>query len=249
MPNLPEYAVPFHGAASAGGHVHDREPALHRRTSSATSSHDSGREVLFTVPPFLDNGARGRRAGRDRATSSSSARREGATPFAELLGEPEPTARARHRPADDLAVLPYSSGTTGLPKGVMLTHRNLVANVLQTGEVSRSASDDVLIGCLPFFHIYGMTVIMNHGPRNGATIVTMPRFDLEQFLGLIEEHGARVAYVVPPIALASPSIRRSTTPTSRSLRMIMSGAAPLGAELAERGRRARSAARSSRATG
>ena len=87
--------------------------------------------------------------------------------------------RSTSIPRDDLAVLPYSSGTTGLPKGVMLTHRNLVANVLQTDGTIPVDDDDVSIGVLPFFHIYGMTVIMNLGLRNGGTIVTMPRFDLE----------------------------------------------------------------------
>ena len=99
-------------------------------------------------------------------------------------------------------MLPYSSGTTGLPKGVMLTHRNLVANILQCDGLLPIEPDDVLIGVLPFFHIYGMTVIMNMGLRDGATIVTMPRFDLGEFLSLIEKHSVTAAYVVPPIALA-----------------------------------------------
>ena len=85
-------------------------------------------------------------------------------------------------------MLPYSSGTTGLPKGVMLTHRNLVANLEQIQAAFPIEAGDTLIGVLPFFHIYGMTVIMNQGLRAGATIVTMPRFDLDQFLDLIEEH-------------------------------------------------------------
>ena len=98
----------------------------------------------------------------------------------------------------------------------MLTHRNLVANLIQT-QAARCTSDDddVLIGVLPFFHIYGMTVIMNLGLRSGATIVTMPRFDLEQFLGLIEEHGSRAASSCRRSCWRSPSTRRSTATTSR----------------------------------
>ena len=86
---------------------------------------------------------------------------------------------------------------------------------------------------LPFFHIYGMTVIMNQGLRAGATIVTMPRFDLDQFLGLIAEHGVTRAYVVPPIALALAKHPAVDDHDLSSVRTIMSGAAPLGAELAE----------------
>ena len=92
--------------------------------------------------------------------------------------------------------------------------------------------DDVVIGVLPFFHIYGMTVIMNMGLRVGVTTVTMPRFDLEQFLTLIQEHKVTRAYVVPPIALGAgqaPARRevRPVEPAAASSR----GAAPLGAEL------------------
>jgi acyl-CoA synthetase (AMP-forming)/AMP-acid ligase II len=91
----------------------------------------------------------------------------------------------------------------------------------------------VLIGCLPFFHIYGQTVIMNQGLRIGATIVTMPRFDLEQFLDLIAEHRVTRVYVVPPIALALAKHPAVEARDLSSIETVMSGAAPLGAELAE----------------
>jgi len=135
--------------------------------------------------------------------------------------------------AADLAVLPYSSGTTGLPKGVMLTHRNLVANIVQTNAAMPMEPDDVLVGVLPFFHIYGMTVIMNMGLVGGNTIVTMPRFDLGEFLGLIESERVSCAYVVPPIALALAKHPAVDEADLSSLRMVMSGAAPLGPELTE----------------
>ena len=153
--------------------------------------------------------------------------------LAELIGEGASPPEIVVDPGSDLAAIPYSSGTTGLPKGVMLTHRNLVANVLQSEEVIRMESDDVVIGVLPFFHIYGQTVIMNMGLHNGAPIVTMPRFDLDQFLGLIEEHRVTIANVVPPIALALAKHPAVDGADLSSLRLIMSGAAPLGAELSD----------------
>ncbi len=159
---------------------------------------------------------------------------DGGTPFAELLGDPAAAPEVEIDPDNDLAALPYSSGTTGLPKGVMLTHLNLVSNLVQLQDSFEIKQDDVLVGCLPFFHIYGMTVIMNQGLHAGATIVTMPRFDLDQFLGLIETHGVTRAYVVPPIALALAKHPAVDGRDLSSLMTVMSGAAPLGAELAER---------------
>ena len=158
---------------------------------------------------------------------------EGAAPFTDLIGDPADAPSAAIDPGEDLAVLPYSSGTTGLPKGVMLTHRNLVANLTQTQATLATGADDVLIAVLPFFHIYGQTVIMNLGLRAGATIVTMPRFDLEQFLSLIEHRAVTRAYVVPPIALALAKHPAIDEADLSSLELIMSGAAPLGSELAD----------------
>ena len=117
----------------------------------------------------------------------------------------------------------------------MLTHRNLVANLCQIQASFPIDEDDVLIGCLPFFHIYGMTVIMNQGLRAGATIVTMPRFDLDQFLDA--DRGARRHARLRRARRSrwrSPSTRPSTSATSRACRRSCPGAAPLGAELAER---------------
>ena len=235
MPNLPEYALIFHGVIRAGA-INTTANPLYTSHELAHQLTDSGAKMLFTVGPFL---AAAREAaaevgieprnivvvgdsdGDGEETNLRDLRDEGA-------GEPS----VEIDPAGDLAAIPYSSGTTGLPKGVMLSHRNLVANILQTGSTIPVEEDDVSIGVLPFFHIYGMTVIMNMGLRNGGTIVTMPRFDLDQFLGLIEEHGVTLAYVVPPIALAlakHPAVEGRDLST---LRMVMSGAAPLGDELA-----------------
>jgi len=135
---------------------------------------------------------------------------------------------------EDLAVLPYSSGTTGLMKGVMLSHRNLVANIEQAWSSMPIAADDVLIGVLPFFHIYGQTVVLNLGLAKGATIVTMPRFDLDQFLDLAERHGATWLHIAPPVVLALATAPQVEGRDFSRVKLVISGAAPLDAELSGR---------------
>jgi acyl-CoA synthetase (AMP-forming)/AMP-acid ligase II len=232
MPNVPEYAVAFHGAVRAGGKCTTVNPH-YTAHELGQQLEDSDARLLVTVPPFLE-------AAREAAERAGIADQvyvlgeaEGARPFKELLADPAAAPDVAVDPETDVAVLPYSSGTTGLPKGVMLTHRNLVANLLQVQEAFPIEPEDTLIGVLPFFHIYGMTVIMNQGLWAGATIVTMPRFDLDQFLELIERHGVTRTYVVPPIALAlakHPAVEGRDLSTVRT---VMSGAAPLGGDIAQ----------------
>ncbi len=133
---------------------------------------------------------------------------------------------------DDVVVLPYSSGTTGIAKGVMLTHRNLVANIAQVLEPAQIREDEKIICVLPFFHIYGMQVLMNTGLRGGATLITMPRFDLEQFLRLHQEYGITRSFVAPPIVLALAKHPLVDQFDLSALETVFSGAAPLSAELA-----------------
>ena len=133
---------------------------------------------------------------------------------------------------DDVVVLPYSSGTTGLSKGVMLTHRNLVANIEQSLAAIPLNEEAAFVAVLPFFHIYGMQVLMNLGLRAGATIVTMPRFDLEQFLRLHQEHSLTRAFVAPPMVVALAKHPLVDQFDLSALEWILSGAAPLSAELA-----------------
>jgi acyl-CoA synthetase (AMP-forming)/AMP-acid ligase II len=232
MPNVPEYAVAFHGVARAGGRATTANP-LYTARELEHQLRDSRAKILLTVPPFLD-------VAREAASAAGVGEvfvvgeADDAPPVTELMGNPDSAPEVEIDPASDVAVLPYSSGTTGLPKGVMLTHRNLVANICQIQDGFPISEDDVLIGCLPFFHIYGQTVIMNQGLRAGATIVTMPRFDLEQFLDLVQDREVSRVYVVPPIALALAKHPAVESRDLSSVRTVMSGAAPLGAELTNR---------------
>ena len=228
MPNVPEYAIAFHGAAAAGGRATTANP-LYTARELEHQLRDSGACMLLTVPPFLEI-AKEAAAAAGVEDIFVLGEAEGVRPFSDLMGDPSAAPSPSIDP-EEVAVLPYSSGTTGLPKGVMLTHRNLVANLVQTRAANLCDESSVVIGVLPFFHIYGQTVIMNLNLVLGATTVTMPRFDLDQFLTLIEKHRVTHAYVVPPIALALAKHPAVAGRDLSSIQMIMSGAAPLGPEL------------------
>jgi acyl-CoA synthetase (AMP-forming)/AMP-acid ligase II len=228
-PNCAEYGVVFHAVALAGGVITTVNPTY----TSGEAHHqfvDSGATRLVTIPAFLE---------------TATAAIEG-TPVKEVYvmgeadGYPSTTSLRRDVPLaeqvpvdlDDVVALPYSSGTTGLAKGVMLTHRNLVANVEQTLGTVGLQEDEAFVAVLPFFHIYGMQVLMNTGLRAGVTIVTMARFDLEQFLALHGKYGLTRAFVAPPMVVALAKHPIVDNYDLSSLRLIFSGAAPLSAELA-----------------
>jgi acyl-CoA synthetase (AMP-forming)/AMP-acid ligase II len=230
-PNLPEYAVAFHGVASTGGICTTINP-LYTVDELAFQLQDSKAKYLLTIPQFLDRArAAADKVGIEEVFVLGEA--EGASPFAELLASDGDPPQVEIDPKNDLIVLPYSSGTTGLPKGVMLTHHNIVANVTQALVPHSTNEDDVMIGVLPFFHIYGMTAIMSIALRLGATIVTMPRFDLEEFLTLMQDRKVTRAFLVPPIILALAKHPIVDKYDLSSLELIMSGAAPMGSDLAK----------------
>ena len=200
MPNVPEYAVAFHGAVAAGGRCTTANPRYTARELGYQLA-DSRATLLLTVPSFLDV-ARQAAAQAGDCEVFVLGQATGAASFSELLGDPETAPEAAFDPPSDIAAVPYSSGTTGLSKGVMLSHRNLVANVVQCEALFALSPDDVVLAALPFFHLAGLAGIMNTGLRAGATIVTMPRFEPGQFLDLLERYAVTRGHVVPPMALA-----------------------------------------------
>jgi acyl-CoA synthetase (AMP-forming)/AMP-acid ligase II len=227
--NCIEYAVTFHAVALLGGIVTPLNP-LYTAEEAAFQLRDAGAKFLVTVPMFIGKAAAAAKAANIEELFVFG-ESEGATPFASLLESDGDVPCVSIDPKNDLVALPYSSGTTGLPKGVMLTHHNIVANMCQMDGLDYFHHNDTLLCVLPLFHIYGLVVVLNMGLHLGATIVLMPRFDLAQFLEAIQKYRVTLSHIVPPIVLKLAKDPSVDDYDLSSLRMIFSGAAPLGADL------------------
>ncbi|MCF8527748.1 MAG: AMP-binding protein [Candidatus Nanopelagicales bacterium] len=229
-PNIPEFAIVFHGAAVAGVAVSTINPT-YTAEEVAFQLRDSHARLLITIAMFAQTALEACADTEVGEVLIIGDPPEGIAPFTNLMGAP--VAQVEVDPADQVVVLPYSSGTTGFPKGVMLTHRNLVSNLVQVEDALDVQEGEVVLAVLPFFHIYGMQVLMNFFLSRGATIVTVPRFDLEQCLSIIQEHRITRLFAVPPIVLALAKHPLVDKYDISSLKQVFSGAAPLGADLAQ----------------
>ncbi|MEJ3403681.1 AMP-binding protein [Rathayibacter sp. YIM 133350] len=231
-PNIPAFATVFHGVLRAGATATTIN-SLYTATEIANQLTDAGATWLFTVSPLLPQaGAAASSIGIDDAHVVVLDGADGHPSLRDLLSEGNPAPEVSFDPAEHLAVLPYSSGTTGHPKGVMLTHRNLVANVAQSSGSIGLGEGDRVLAVLPFFHIYGMTVLLNFAVKRRAALITMPKFDLPEFLRIISEQRCTWVFIAPPIAVALAKHPLVDQYDLSSIEVIFSGAAPLDGSLA-----------------
>ncbi|KAI9857818.1 MAG: hypothetical protein M1813_008069 [Trichoglossum hirsutum] len=248
-PNSIDTPAVIWGCQWAGGIISPANPT-YTADELAFQLKDAGAKALVTQKPFLDIAR--------KAAAKVGLREDRII----LLGDlRDPTGRFKHFSTmvdnssrtqglqrtilsgdGDLAFLVYSSGTTGLPKGVMLSHTNIIANVLQMG-VTEAANltwyggpngeGDSTLGFLPFFHIYGLACLIHQALYVGLRLVVMAKFDLEKFCALIQEYKITFAYVVPPVLLGLGKHPIVSKYDLSSVRMLSSGAAPLTRDLVD----------------
>ncbi|KAG8058253.1 hypothetical protein GUJ93_ZPchr0002g23850 [Zizania palustris] len=230
--NCPEFAFSFLGAARLGAATTTANPfytphEIHRQAEAA------GAKVIITEACAVDK-VREFAAGKGVPVVTVDGAFDGCVEFREVLEAEELHPDADIHP-DDVVALPYSSGTTGLPKGVMLTHRSLITSVAQQVDGENPnlyfSRDDVVLCVLPLFHIYSLNSVLLAGLRAGAAMVIMRKFDLSALVELVRKHSITIAPFVPPIVVEIAKSPKVTADDLASIRMVMSGAAPMGKDL------------------
>ena len=224
LPNVPEFAIAYYGVMRAGGVVVPMNVLLKRR-EVAFYLGDAEAKMIFAwhamAEPAIEGAAE---AGAECVVVEPSA-------FAEMIASAEPVDEITERAAGDTAVILYTSGTTGKPKGAQLTHANLSVNADVSRLLFSLEPEDVVLGALPLFHAFGQTCGLNAAVAAGASLALIPRFDAGHALEVIEEHRVTVFEGVPTMYAAllhHPERDRFDVST---LRVCVSGGAALAVEL------------------
>ena len=231
-PNVPAFIAAFHGILRAGATVTPMA-ALSTAHEVERQLRDSAAKMILTVSPLLPSSGPGAEAaGLDAEHVVVLDGAEGHPSLRDLLASGAPAPDVQIDPSAQLAAIPYSSGTTGLPKGVMLTHRNLIANIAQSDSAIQLDAHDRVLAVLPFTHIYGMTVLANLALHSRAALVTLPKFDLAEFLRTIQDQRTTAVFIAPPIAVALAKHPMVDEFDLSSVEFVLSGAAALDSHLA-----------------
>jgi long-chain acyl-CoA synthetase len=252
LPNTPDHPIAFLGTLKAGGHVVHLSP-LDAERELAHKLHDSGARILVTTnhPPLLGNAQKlvasghvdalivGEQSAWGPTPAPFPAAPAGATSLQGLMADSKPPATWPKVTPDDLAVLQYTGGTTGQPKGAMLTHANLTSavaiyDVWAKGQDALRHGEDKVVGVLPFFHIYALTTILIRHLALGSEILVRPRFDAETTLRDIAEKKATLMLGVPTMYIAMLQHPEIGKRDLSSLRLVTCGGASLPVEVEQR---------------
>ncbi|WP_440766283.1 long-chain-fatty-acid--CoA ligase [Natronorubrum sp. DTA7] len=232
LPNLPQFVTAFQGTLRAGGIVVPMNPQYKAREISHLLS-DSGAKAVVTLSANVPAVAEVVDETDVEQVISVGDEVEDATDFEAFLAED--TLEIVDRADDDIAVQPYTSGTTGTPKGVLLTHDNLAWTAKANSDlIGGIDSDDKLIGTLPLFHIYGMSVVMNGALFNGAAYYPVPEWDSTEVMTMIESAGITVMFGVPAMFNDMINHPEADEFDLSSLRFVNSGGSSLPMEVLER---------------
>ncbi|TKW09422.1 hypothetical protein SEVIR_6G093500v4 [Setaria viridis] len=245
MLNSAEFVLSFFAASRVGAAVTTANP-MSTPHEIANQIAASGATVVFTESMAVDKLPASAKDGGALTVVLIDARRDGCLHFWDdvmasvpdeevAAGDEDSASGDGEFDPDDVVALPYSSGTTGLPKGVMLTHRSLSTSVAQQVDGDNPNigfhSGDVILCSLPMFHIYSLNTIMMCGLRVGAAIVVMRRFALTAMMKLVERHRITIAPLVPPIVVDVAKSGEAAAHDLSSVRMVLSGAAPMGKDI------------------